>query len=165
MTGREHLCETHAAKLRGVLQAIDEGLRQGEAAKLIGIPAPRLAADLNWLVGKSAWPPRRAAIEALLELPVISDADYRHRRAKVNGIANADKISETLKSRAPLNARRDDGRFERFQDLIARSERRITDRMADIAAERRAHEERWLREEQAKYGLARPGRPLSSMPA
>ena len=39
----------------------------------------------------------------------------------------------------------------------------IAARAAERQAERRAHEQKWLREEQRKYGLPRKGRPISEM--
>lgn len=139
MIAREVLSETQAARLRGVLLALDLGLTMTRTAELMEITVGRLCTELGRLLGKSHWPPSRADLAALLALPVVPD-EAAHAIARAR--------------RAPL------------PDIAASPlERAIAEREARNVASHRARERHWLELERAKYGLPRCGLPLSGMAA
>lgn len=133
----EFLSELQAARLRSIRQAMDRNLRQADAARAMNIAAPHLGYIVKQFTGTSKWPPDPALVAALLALPVLDERAARQRRGK----AAAETVSQERTRAEMVAAKRE-----------------------DAARSREDHERFWLEQEQAKYNLPRPGRPLSSMP-
>ncbi|RKF23362.1 hypothetical protein D6851_02505 [Altericroceibacterium spongiae] len=120
------------------LQEVHAALKNGEGleelASRTGVKPNTIRTSLVNILGSSAWPPPIEAVEEALKLPACNP--YEKTANRFDGVA---------------------------VDFDA-EERELEQRRFAVEEARLERERRLLAEEQRKYGLKKPGKPISEMP-